>query len=130
MITIALSISFTIKCRLFARKEWLAKRNQATLISLWSQGRAISADIGRQFRPLCLVWWALFIAYDHDQNVPFWIIEYYSMTFLVYAYTLYKFIGNLDIFPLIFKTSDIFSINKLSLILEIIGQCDNTIWYR
>ena len=55
-------------------------------------------------------------------KVPLWIIEYYSMTFLVYAYTLYKFIGNLDIFPLIFKTSDIFSINKLSLILEIIGQ--------
>jgi hypothetical protein len=59
LITIALAISFTIKCRLFARKEWLAKRNKATLISIWGQGRAISADIGRTFFPFRLVWWAL-----------------------------------------------------------------------
>jgi len=59
LITIALSIILTIKCRLFARKERLAKRNKATLISLWSQGRETSADIGREFRPLRLVWWAL-----------------------------------------------------------------------
>ena len=63
LITIALSISFTIKCRLFARKERLAKRNKATLISLWSLGRATSADIGREFCPLHLVWWALFFAW-------------------------------------------------------------------
>jgi hypothetical protein len=37
-----LSISLTTKCRLFARKKRLAKRNKATLISLWSQERAIS----------------------------------------------------------------------------------------
>jgi hypothetical protein len=49
LITIALSIGFTIKHRLFARKERLAKRNKATLISLWSQGTAISADRGREF---------------------------------------------------------------------------------
>jgi hypothetical protein len=48
-----------IKRRLFARKEWLAKKNKATLISLCSRGRATSADIWRQFRPLRLVWWAL-----------------------------------------------------------------------
>jgi hypothetical protein len=59
LITIVLSVSFTIKRRLFARKEWLTKRNKATLISLCSPGRAISADIGREFRPLRLVWWAL-----------------------------------------------------------------------
>ena len=34
-----------------------------------------------------------------------------------------KFISNLDIFPLI-SPSDIVSLNKLSLILKIIGQCD------
>ena len=50
---------FTIKRRLFARKELVAERNKATLISLWSRGRAISADVGWEFRPLCLVWWAL-----------------------------------------------------------------------
>jgi hypothetical protein len=42
--------------RLFARMERLAKRNKATLISLWSPGRAISANIGRELRPLRLVW--------------------------------------------------------------------------
>jgi len=52
---IALSITFTIKHRLFARKERLAKGNEATTISLWSQGRAISADIGRELHPLRLV---------------------------------------------------------------------------
>ena len=31
---------------LTARKDPLAKRKKATLISLWSQGRATSADIG------------------------------------------------------------------------------------
>ena len=50
----ALSISFTIKRRLFARKERLAKGNKATLISLWSRGRVTSADIGQEFRPLRL----------------------------------------------------------------------------
>ena len=59
LITIALSISFTIKWRLFARKEWLAKRNKGTLISLCSGGRATSVDIGREFRPLRLAWWVL-----------------------------------------------------------------------
>ena len=59
LITIALPISFTLKHILFAREERLAKRNKATLISLGSRGRAISADIGREFRPLRLVWWAL-----------------------------------------------------------------------
>jgi hypothetical protein len=49
-ITIALTISFTITRRLCARKEWLAKRNKATLISLCSLGRATSADIGREFQ--------------------------------------------------------------------------------
>jgi hypothetical protein len=49
-------ISFTIKHRLFAKKERLAKRNEATLISLWSRVREISADIGRKFHPLRLVW--------------------------------------------------------------------------
>ena len=29
------------------------------IISPWSRGRPISADIGWEFRPLCLVWWAL-----------------------------------------------------------------------
>ena len=37
----------------------VAKRNKATLISLWSRGRAISADIGQEFCPLHLVCWAL-----------------------------------------------------------------------
>ena len=59
LITITLTISFTIKRRLFARKEWLAKRNKATLISLCSRGRATSADIGRELHPLRLVRWAL-----------------------------------------------------------------------
>jgi hypothetical protein len=36
-----------------------AKWNKATLILLWSQGRTTSADIGRDFCPLRLVWWAL-----------------------------------------------------------------------
>jgi hypothetical protein len=45
LITIVLTISFTIKRRLFARKEWLTKRNEAILISLRSRGRATSADI-------------------------------------------------------------------------------------
>ena len=58
-ITTALSISFTIKRTLFARKERLAKRNKATLISLLSRGKATSADIGRELRPLGLVWRAL-----------------------------------------------------------------------
>ena len=52
-----MSISLTTKCRLFARKKRLAKRNKATLISFW---RAISADIGREFCPLrcaCWFWW-------------------------------------------------------------------------
>ena len=53
---ICLSITLTIKHRLFASKEQLAKRNKATLISLWSRGRVISADIGRELRPLRLVW--------------------------------------------------------------------------
>jgi predicted membrane protein len=56
LITIALSISFTLKRRLFARRERFAKGNKTTTILLWSQGRAISADIGREIR---LVWWAL-----------------------------------------------------------------------
>jgi hypothetical protein len=56
LITIALSITFTLKRRLFARKKRLAKGNKATTISLWSQGRAISADIGRELHPLRLVW--------------------------------------------------------------------------
>jgi hypothetical protein len=30
--------------------------NKATTISLWSQGREISADIGRELHPLRLVW--------------------------------------------------------------------------
>ena len=55
LITIALSIICTLKHRLFARKEWLVKGNKATTISLWSPGRVISADIGRELRPLCLV---------------------------------------------------------------------------
>ena len=54
--TIALSITFTLKRRLFARKERLAKRNKTTIISLWSRGRAISADIGQELCPLRLVW--------------------------------------------------------------------------
>ena len=37
--------------------------------------------------------------------------------------SLFLFIGKLAIFPLI-STSDIFSINELTLILNIIGQCD------
>jgi hypothetical protein len=41
--------AFTIKCRLFSRKEQLAKRNKATLISLWSQERATSSVIGGDF---------------------------------------------------------------------------------
>jgi hypothetical protein len=57
LITIALSISFTIKWRLFVRKEWLAKRNKATLISLRRQGRETSADIGREFHPLRQALW-------------------------------------------------------------------------
>ena len=36
-----------------------AKRNKSTFISLWSRVRAISANIGREFRPLRLAWWAL-----------------------------------------------------------------------
>jgi hypothetical protein len=43
---IQIYIFFTIKRRLFASKERLAKRNKVTLISLWSPGRAFSADIG------------------------------------------------------------------------------------
>jgi hypothetical protein len=62
LITIALSIRFTIKHRLFARKKRLANRNEATLISLWNQERAISADIRREYHPLHLVWWALISA--------------------------------------------------------------------
>jgi hypothetical protein len=53
LITIAFSITFTLKRRLFARKERLAKGNKVTTISLWSKGRAISADIGQELR---LVW--------------------------------------------------------------------------
>jgi len=34
----------------------LQKRSKVTLISRWSLGRATSADIGRKFRPLRLVW--------------------------------------------------------------------------
>ena len=60
VITIALPFSFTIKCRLFARKERLAKRNKATLISLW---RAISADRGQEFHPLHPFWSALKLFY-------------------------------------------------------------------
>jgi hypothetical protein len=48
----------SLSCLHFSLKEWLAKRNKATLISLCSRGRATSADIGREFRPLRLVWWA------------------------------------------------------------------------
>jgi hypothetical protein len=59
LITIALTISFTIKRRLFARKEWLVKRNKATLISLCSRGRATSADIGQEFRPLRHKTWVI-----------------------------------------------------------------------
>jgi hypothetical protein len=42
-------------------KKWgkSAKWKKATLISFWTRGRAISADIGWEFRPLRLVWWAL-----------------------------------------------------------------------
>jgi hypothetical protein len=53
LITIAFSITFTLKRRLFARRERFAKGNKTTTILLWSQGRAISADIGREIR---LVW--------------------------------------------------------------------------
>jgi hypothetical protein len=50
-----LSNSFTIKCRLFARKERLAKRNKTTLISLWSLERATSADVyGENFTHFAL----------------------------------------------------------------------------
>ena len=52
---ISLSISFSIKQKLLARKGRLAKRNKTTLISLLSRGRATSADIiGREFTHL--VW--------------------------------------------------------------------------
>jgi hypothetical protein len=41
------------------KRRLFAKRNKATLISLCSRGRATSVDIGREFRPLRLVRWAL-----------------------------------------------------------------------
>jgi len=59
LITIALSISFTIKNENYLQGKSDSKRNKATLISLCSRERATSADIGREFRPLRLVWWAL-----------------------------------------------------------------------
>ena len=50
------------KRRLFAKKEQLAKRNKVTLILFWRRVGgciSISVDIGREFRPVRLVWWAL-----------------------------------------------------------------------
>ena len=49
LITIVWTISFTIKRWLFARKEWAAKRSRASVISLFSRGRATSDYIGREF---------------------------------------------------------------------------------
>jgi hypothetical protein len=74
LITIALSISFTIKDRIFARKERLAKRSKASLISLWSLGRATSADTGRDFHPLRMAsstehWAWLFFQNDMKQFI-------------------------------------------------------------
>jgi hypothetical protein len=40
----------------YARKEWLAKRNKATLISLCSRGRATSANIGQKKNNVQRIW--------------------------------------------------------------------------
>jgi hypothetical protein len=52
---------FYHKTKKVCKKGATCKENKTTLISLLSRGRMTSADIGREFRPLLLVWWALLI---------------------------------------------------------------------
>jgi hypothetical protein len=47
------------KTKIICKKRATCKKNKATLILLCSRGRATSDYIGREFRPLRLVWWAL-----------------------------------------------------------------------
>jgi hypothetical protein len=49
------------KTEIICKKRMIYKKETRRLISLSSRRRATSADIGREFHPLRLVWWALLI---------------------------------------------------------------------